>query len=230
MLQINDEPTLNDVGNKHTDRLNRLKELHFRRNEARKLNHLEVIEEDHRKDLPTNYEKRCERVQKQDEQTKKKKDAANAGLDFDRVEMLEWTAEEVDRWEKKKRKRNPDVGFDNYEQCTARAHGKLTSQLKPDFEALKKQKEELGEDYYATTSTLIHGTHKPSESAINRMTEDLEKQVLKRSKYSRRRTHNPDLDIDYINERNRAFNKKIERYYGKYTTEIKQNLERGTAV
>jgi len=54
--------------------------------------------------------------------------------------------------------------------------------------------------------------------------------IEKRSKYSRRRTYDPDEDIDYINERNMKFNKKLERFYGKYTTEIKQNLERGTAV
>ena len=28
----------------------------------------------------------------------------------------------------------------------------------------------------------------------------------------------------------RCFNKKLERFYGDYTEEIKQNLERGTAV
>jgi len=35
---------------------------------------------------------------------------------------------------------------------------------------------------------------------------------------------------DYINERNMKFNQKLERFYGKYTKEIKDNLERGTAV
>lgn len=54
--------------------------------------------------------------------------------------------------------------------------------------------------------------------------------VAKREKYSRRRMHNDDADIDYINERNMKFNKKLERFYGAHTTEIKQNLERGTAV
>lgn len=54
--------------------------------------------------------------------------------------------------------------------------------------------------------------------------------IDKRSKYSRRRTFDEDADIDYINERNMKFNKKLERFYGPYTTEIKQNLERGTAV
>lgn len=54
--------------------------------------------------------------------------------------------------------------------------------------------------------------------------------IKKREKYSRRRTFDEDADIDYINERNMKFNKKLERFYGTYTAEIKQNLERGTAV
>ena len=53
---------------------------------------------------------------------------------------------------------------------------------------------------------------------------------MKRKSYSRKRVEKPDADIDYINKRNMRFNKRIERFYGKYTTEIKQNLERGTAV
>lgn len=56
------------------------------------------------------------------------------------------------------------------------------------------------------------------------------RRIDKRSKYSRRRAYNDDADIDYINERNAKFNKKAERFYGKYAGEIKQNLERGTAV
>jgi len=54
--------------------------------------------------------------------------------------------------------------------------------------------------------------------------------ISKRAKYSRRRTHDEDADIDFINERNAKFNKKLERFYGTYTADIKQNLERGTAV
>jgi pre-mRNA-splicing factor SYF2 len=54
--------------------------------------------------------------------------------------------------------------------------------------------------------------------------------IEKRGKYSRRRQFFDDADIDYINERNMKFNQKAARYYDKYTAEIKQNLERGTAV
>ena len=52
----------------------------------------------------------------------------------------------------------------------------------------------------------------------------------KRKNFSRRRAHFHESDIDFINERNRVFNKKLERFYGTATKEIRDNLERGTAV
>jgi len=39
-----------------------------------------------------------------------------------------------------------------------------------------------------------------------------------------------EKNVDYINERNRKFNEKLERNYSKYTAEIKGNLDRGTAL
>ena len=69
-----------------------------------------------------------------------------------------------------------------------------------------------------------------TQEALDRLAKDTEDQISKREKYSRRRNHDDDADIDYINERNMKFNQKLERFYGKYTKEIKDNLERGTAV
>ena len=54
--------------------------------------------------------------------------------------------------------------------------------------------------------------------------------IEKRAKFSRRRPHYDEADIDYINERNMKFNKKLARFYDPFTAEIKNNLERGTAV
>lgn len=48
--------------------------------------------------------------------------------------------------------------------------------------------------------------------------------------FSRRRKFREDRDVDYINDRNAHFNKKIERAFGAATAEIKANLERGTAL
>lgn len=68
------------------------------------------------------------------------------------------------------------------------------------------------------------------EEKIDRMVKELKEREEKRKSFSRRRKFNEDKDIDSINDRNEHFNKKIERAFGKYTLEIKNNLERGTAL
>lgn len=75
----------------------------------------------------------------------------------------------------------------------------------------------------------------------------------KKNKFSRKRTNEDEGDITYINEHNKVFNKKVRtlipnfqptlvsltptfhilqiaRYYDKYTKEIRDSFERGTAL
>jgi pre-mRNA-splicing factor SYF2 len=99
-----------------------------------------------------------------------------------------------------------------------------------DLQKYEEQKAKYGPAFYGGPNVILQGLHKDTPKAIDSMVQDLEQQILKRKKFSRRRTHNDDADIDYINEKNARFNKKLERYYGEHTTEIKQNLERGTAI
>ena len=145
---------------------------------------------------------------------------------------METGANEAERAErlKKKKSSHANVGFSNFEDATIRQHEKLTRNLKPNVDEYQREKEIMGEAFYPSTSTIIHGLRQDTPEGVSRMVEDLEKQIKKRGKFSRRRTYDPDADIDFINERNMNFNKKLDRFYGKYTQEIKQNLERGTAV
>uniref|UniRef100_A0A8C8BYS1 Pre-mRNA-splicing factor SYF2 n=1 Tax=Oncorhynchus tshawytscha TaxID=74940 RepID=A0A8C8BYS1_ONCTS len=213
------EPTESTASQKREERLRKFRELHFKRNEARKLNHKEVVEEDKRLKLPTNWEAKKARLEWELMTDEKKKECAAKGEDYDRVKLLEISAEDAERWERKKKKKNPDPGFSERRII-------IMPIMLTDSPVLSHS----GEDFHPTSNSLIHGTHVPSKEGIDRMVEDVEKQIEKRAKYSRRRAYNDDADIDYINERNAKFNKKAERFYGKYTAEIKQNLERGTAV
>lgn len=145
--------------------------------------------------------------------------------------MLTVGADEAERWERKKQKKNPNVGFSSYEDATIRQYERVSKGIKYDKDRYEKEKKALGEDaFYASKGTINIGLHRDTEDDIDNMVNDLEKQINKREKYSRRRTYDDDDDINYINERNMKFNKKLERFYGAYTEEIKQNLERGTAV
>lgn len=215
---------------KRAERMRKLRDLHLRRNEARKLNHQEVAEEDKRKKLPTNWEAQKRRLEWELDEDKKREEAEAAGEDYNRVKLLDLGADFAERLSRKKKKKNPDNGFADYEQATARQYNRLVKQIKPSMDEYEEKKDEMGEAFYATRDTILQGLHKDTKEGIDRMVDDLEKQIEKREKYSRRRMHNDDADIDYINERNMKFNKKLERFYGKYTSDIKQNLERGTAV
>lgn len=77
---------------------------------------------------------------------------------------------------------------------------------------------------------LIEQAPKISEEKIDKMIKELKDREEKSRSFSRRRKFREEKDIDSINDRNEHFNKKIERAFGKYTLEIKNNLERGTAL
>ena len=165
-------------------------------------------------------------------------------------------AEAIDK--QKRSKTDPDKGFSSYEEASFRKYNQLVKQIKvsveiflkqsmlymiwrlktlfifclqPDLNAYAEAKEAVGEEaFYADANTYVHGMHKDTPEALERLSKDIKDQEAKREKYSRRRVHDDDSDIDYINERNMKFNQKLERFYGKYTKDIKDNLERGTAV
>ncbi|KAK1236245.1 Pre-mRNA-splicing factor SYF2 [Marasmius sp. AFHP31] len=86
------------------------------------------------------------------------------------------------------------------------------------------------ENLYRDANTLIYGDNKPSEEAIDRVVSKINRDLDKRGKFSRKRLNEEEGDITYINEHNRVFNKKIARYYDKYTAEIRASFERGTAL
>lgn len=75
--------------------------------------------------------------------------------------------------------------------------------------------------------------HKPSKEAIDRLVGDLEKGERARLKARAARgirDEQDNGDVTYINQKNKQFNDKLTRFYNKYTTEIRESFERGTAI
>ena len=62
---------------------------------------------------------------------------------------------------------------------------------------------------------------------MHRRIEKKQKRELKRKE---KEMEQGDGDVSYINQRNKRFNQKINRTYDEATAEIRQNLERGTAL
>jgi pre-mRNA-splicing factor SYF2 len=74
--------------------------------------------------------------------------------------------------------------------------------------------------------------HKPSKEAIDKLVDDLEKGERARLKARAARGINDEDggDVTYINQKNKQFNEKLARFYNRYTTEIRESFERGTAI
>jgi len=210
----------------------KLQKVTQRRNEARQLNHKEVAAEEQRRKEPKNQEARQKRAEWELNDKLARAKAKEDGVDYDRIKLLDEEAFDVElKNRRKKKKMNPDEGFSNYQEATVRQYNRLTKQMKPELENYQVAKSKMGDEPFAGPHNLGYGGDgKVSEAGIDRMCEDLEAQAEKRSKFHRRRQHYDEADIDYINERNKQFNEKAERFYGKYTNEIKQSLERGTAL
>nr|GEX92370.1 hypothetical protein [Tanacetum cinerariifolium] len=225
---VEDEPEV-DVS-KLTGKQKKLFELRLKMNEARKANQTAMVAEKKRMEAP--QESRGISKQKWMEERKKKigKLLDSNGLDMSKAYMLD-TQQMAEAKYKKWEKEPAPGGWDVFNQKTLYdAHKKRTKKMDIDLEEYNKMKE-ADPEFYREASSLQYGkAPKVSEDKIERMAKELKDRDEKRSTFSRRRKFHEEKDIDSINDRNEHFNKKIERAFGRYTLEIKNNLERGTAL
>ncbi|KAI8574982.1 hypothetical protein K450DRAFT_263890 [Umbelopsis ramanniana AG] len=191
-------------------------------------------------------EKRSERKREEAQKLLEKQEAQERGEDYERKQFWKYSAESVDAWGRKtaKKAKNAETGFADYTQAAHKKYKKLIAELKPDMAAYYEKKaeaferalrngEDLSEDSFFNrdANNLDYATidTQPQKEAIDRLVADVDKQQRKRMTRSRDREQIAD-DISWINEKNRKFNQKISRFYDKYTKEIRENLERGTAL
>ena len=208
-------------------------------NEGRKVNHMEVAAEKRRAADPVGEAKRQRELAEMrvEKRKREKEEAADAEEEEEEAnKLLSMTLEQADALKKKqdkKEKGKAAFGWDVFNQDSLyKAHKKNLVKLKPDLEAYEAAKAEAGEDFYRDHNSLAYGGagFQPSEDKVEGMVQNLLDAAERRNKFSRRRPEVFEADVDYINDRNKHFNKKIERAFGEYTKVIKENLERGTAI
>jgi len=222
------------------ERERKLFELRMRMNASRAKNSKEVVEEQKRHSDPDYARKQAEfrhkrsleeeegkkgEDEKLEDSEKEKKGKFKKGKDY-----LNDTVEKVEMMAAKKKKGPEDTfGWAVFNQDTLyRAHDKRLKDMKFDEQAYTEQKDKL--DSQADSAMLAGFGYVPSEEGKDRLQEAMEKMTAKKGEISRRRTYFKEEDATYVNERNRHFNKKLERAFGSYTEETRQNLERGTAL
>jgi hypothetical protein len=202
------------------EQMNKIIELQMKKNEAMVLNNRAVWEEEREGNDPEVGKKRKrENWLKKDAELKE--ELKFKGIDEKKL-YLNQTAQNHEDYEQSKKKPKEVFGWNVFNDDTLySAYFKRCSNIPFFKDVYDKQ----------TASELDDGSgkQKPTEEMLNNLVEDIEKQAQKRKNFSRRRTFVEDQNITYINDRNRIYNKKLERHFGEYVGEIKSNLERGTA-
>jgi pre-mRNA-splicing factor SYF2 len=179
--------------------------------------------------------------------------------DFERKRNWDYTVEESESWDKRqsKKSRNRDnVSFADYRGEANKVYKRQVKQLgEIDMEEYAREKGERlqrqvrmgllrlveengevftvdGEGRVNTPVEELYGhDHKPSKEAVDKLVEDLEKGERARLKARAARGIKDDGgDVTYINDKNKQFNEKLSRFYNRYTTEIRESFERGTAI
>ncbi|EXJ89198.1 hypothetical protein A1O3_02264 [Capronia epimyces CBS 606.96] len=85
--------------------------------------------------------------------------------------------------------------------------------------------------FYANNESTGFVEQKPKRENVDRLVNDLKKAEEARFKKRRDRGREADEgDVTYINDKNKQFNLKLARFYDRYTTDIRESFERGTAI
>ncbi|KAJ3239888.1 pre-mRNA-splicing factor syf2 [Chytriomyces hyalinus] len=230
-------------------RLQKLEQLKKQREASLKDNRKDVHQEHQKSKRNIKEEIRNAKIKREAEILEEKLKAEENGIDHERVRAMNYSVEAVERYEKKERakEKRKEIDFTDYTQMAAKKYKSLTKALQPDLDKYKEQKIVADIANVASGAAVVSESNaitvtdanasayaaigsKPSKESVLKLVKDVEKQNEKRKTFSKRRAHNPDEDVTYINERNMRFNKKISRAYDKHTAEIKAAFERGTAL
>ncbi|GLC37960.1 hypothetical protein PLESTB_001498000 [Pleodorina starrii] len=211
----------------------KLLELRQRLQQCRKQNQNAVIAEKKRQKSPGAETRGGGDDKKrwyEEKQKRRAEELERLGLDPTQAHRLETAEAAALKYDKREKKGGPTgwgvfASENLYQAYLKRAENVPYSQ--EDYEKAKAADPE----FYRDADSLQYGQNPklPAEN-VDKMVAELVDRDRKKDEYSRRRRYNDGADVDFINDRNAHFNKKIQRAFGQFTSEIKANLERGTAL
>jgi len=240
-------------------RLDKFKLLKRRLTASQSANRSAVHQESTTRKTSIKESARLDRKRKQAEMLGSAAEALETGEDLERKRNWEYNIDDVEKWDKKMKRKDTRAQFEftNADDMARRKYRSNVEGMKPDLAAYDIQRSaahatggsstdvvtgsssssslvlssglSAAEDLYRDANTLSYGDHKPSDDAVDRVIQFINLDIDKRLKHSRNRKED-DGDITYINEKNKHFNKKLERVFNKYTEDIRNNFERGTAL
>jgi hypothetical protein len=197
-----------------------------------------VLKEVQREKDPEGYKKSQLRETDQEEKfmDKEKDNDRNSSTKKDereiavqrKLNMSAAASQAIDRSRKRKERNRDMSAFDTHE-IHYRAYDKKLQKLTLDHDNYENAKVVAGSEFFPETRTNFEEP-KATRAAARKVATLLEEEELQRAA-NRNRSQGSSAPFESaINAGNEVFNKRLNKFYDKYTAEIQQNLERGTAL
>jgi pre-mRNA-splicing factor SYF2 len=234
-----------DAASKAKERMERFKALQARARTGSQKNEKEASLESRRLATDPNLLTSLNRKRDVAQHNLLKAEAEENGEDFERKRAWDWTIEESERWDKrlkKKESHRDDQAFQDYRQDSRKVYKRQMRNLAPDMEGYEREKMRAVEKaaasggleivetddgelvavdkdgtFYSTADSTGFVEHKPPKEAVDRLVKDLQQAEDARLKKRKERmgANGEDGDVTYINEKNKNFNNKLNRFYNK---------------
>ncbi|KAG0647716.1 Pre-mRNA-splicing factor syf2 [Hyphodiscus hymeniophilus] len=258
--QAESSSSSSDVATKAKERMERFKALQARARTGSQKNEKEASLESQRLATDPNLLTSLNRKRDIAQHNLMKAEADEKGEDFERKRAWDWTIEESERWDKRLKKKEAhrdDQAFQDYRQDSRKVYKRQIRNMTTDMEGYEKEKMKAVEKaaasggleivetddgelvavdkngtFYSTADSTGFVEHKPPKEAVDRLVKDLQQAEDARLKKRKERmgANADDGDVTFINEKNKNFNNKLNRFYNKYTAEIRDSFERGTMI
>lgn len=233
-----------DAAAKAKERMERFKSLQARARTGAQKNEKEASLESQRLATDPNLMTSLNRKRDIAQHNLMKAEAEENGEDFERKRAWDWTIEESEKWDKRLKKKEAhrdDQAFQDYRQDSRKVYKRQIRNMNLDMERYEKEKMKAVEKaaasggleivetddgelvavdkdgtFYSTADSTGFIEHKPPKDAVDRLVKDLQQAEDARLKKRKERMgKEEDGDVTYINEKNRNFNNKLNRFYNK---------------
>jgi pre-mRNA-splicing factor SYF2 len=133
----------------------------------------------------------------------------------------------------------------NSNQLLSEHHGRVYEKKAKELEELAKERMKLNSYTNNLNDELLSNTNEAEDNlpaafvsnnnevsrvGLSRLSSSVLASKSKKAVFSRRRRFDAEETITYINEKNRNFNNRLDRAYGKVTKHIAEAVERGSAL
>ncbi|KAK6454324.1 Pre-mRNA-splicing factor SYF2 [Scheffersomyces xylosifermentans] len=191
------------------EKLARLKALKQKKKESEILNKKEVIQ-----DLK-NQKLKSIQARKDEAKINSAEDGEEVYKPQETKGNREYTIEEAEKWEAKKKsigEYQQKRGYSNLNKLAELSYKKEIGNLEVDKESYEKDKKKQQQRAVQEGANIPVFDTKHSASAVASLVNNIQESNVRRMK--RRRNKDDDEVSGYINDKNRQFNKKLNREYG----------------